>query len=240
MTKPAADPKSKFLQAKTCKAKAGPTIEYLVFLPANYSARSTNRWPLILSLHGAGERGTNVWRAAIHGPSNYIEKHPDFPFILVSPLCPEREHWSNGPLLALLDEAARKYRVDPARVYLTGLSMGGYGAWDLATSCPERFAAFAPVCGGGEYISVLLTKYDGRHDALKSLPVWAFHGGKDNVVPVAESERMVKFLKDYEVREVKLTVYPEAQHNSWTQTYDNPELYSWFLSHRRDSTSSTR
>ncbi len=231
----AAEPASKILQAKTLQRKlpANAKIDYLLFLPREYSGSSTNRWPLIFFLHGSGERGSDVWKVATHGPSKYIETHPEFPFIVIAPQCPNRETWSREALMDLLDQAVETYRVDTNRIYLTGLSMGGFGAWELATSYPERFAAVAPICGGGRYISVLMAGYDGRLAALQSLPVWAFHGAKDNVVPVAESERMVKMMKEAGCKEVELTIYPEAQHNSWTETYNNPKLYEWFLKHER-------
>lgn len=206
--------------------------DYLLFLPQDYRSAPGKRWPLILFLHGAGERGTDVWKVATHGPPKNVVEHPDFPFIVVSPQCPEGQFWSNDLLLALLDEVSRKYAVDPERVYLTGLSMGGFGTWSLGVSHPERFAAIAPICGGGEWISVVLSSRD-RIRELKSLGVWAFHGAKDPVVPLDESQRMVDALKKVGVNEVKLTVYPEAGHNSWTETYNNPELYKWFLDHRR-------
>ncbi|HVV02336.1 MAG TPA: prolyl oligopeptidase family serine peptidase, partial [Verrucomicrobiae bacterium] len=114
----------------------------------------------------------------------------------------------------------------------TGLSMGGYGTWDLGISHPERFAAIAPICGGGQYISVFLSSRE-KTAALNSLGIWAFHGAKDPVVPVEESKRMVAALKRAGVPDVKLTIYPEAQHNAWTETYNNPDLYKWFLAHSR-------
>jgi predicted peptidase len=159
-----------------------------------------------------------------------VKTHPEFPFIVVSPQCPEGEIWSKELLLALLDEVVRTRAVDTNRVYLTGLSMGGYGTWNLGLSHPERFAAIVPICGGGEMISILLA-----HDekALKSLGVWAFHGGKDPVVPVEESQRMVQLLKRRGVTDVKLTIYPEAGHDSWTEAYNDPELYKWLLAHQR-------
>jgi predicted peptidase len=110
--------------------------------------------------------------------------------------------------------------------------MGGYGTWALGVTHPDRFAAIVPICGGGEMISVLLSSRD-KADALKSLGVWAFHGAKDPVVPLEESQRMVNALKRTGVKEVKLTVYPEALHDSWTQTYNEPELYPWLLQHER-------
>ena len=219
--------------AKQLKLNKTQSIEvnYLLFLPKGYETEK-KAWPLILFLHGAGERGNDLSKVAIHGPPKNLQSDPDFPFIVASPQCPEGQTWSNEALLALLDEVMREYRVDPSRVYLTGLSMGGYGTWSLGISYPEKFAAIAPICGGGETIRVLLAGRD-RAEALKTLGVWAFHGAKDPVVPLEESQRMVDALKKAGVPNVKLTVYPEATHNSWTETYDNPELYKWLLKHQR-------
>jgi predicted peptidase len=207
-------------------------VNYLLFLPKGYSAKSAKRWPLMLFLHGAGERGTDIWKVAVHGPPKYVGTHPDFPFIVVSPQCPENQIWSNDVLLALLDEIEKKYAVDTGRVYLTGLSMGGYGSWDLGLTYPERFAAIVPICGGGELITVLLSS-GSKSEALKSLAVWAFHGGKDPVVPLSESERMVQLLKKAGVQEAELTVYPDAGHDSWSETYNKQELYDWLLKQER-------
>lgn len=206
--------------------------EYLLFLPKDYDATASKKWPLILFLHGAGERGTNVWKVAVHGPPKIVKAKPGFPFIVVSPQCPTGQRWSNDVLLALLDEVTKQHKVDQSRIYLTGLSMGGFGTWSLGLAYPEKFAAIAPICGGGERISVQLAGRE-RAAALKSLPVWAFHGAKDPTVPLAESERMVEALKKAGCKEVELTVYPEAQHDSWTETYNNPKLYEWFLAHER-------
>lgn len=207
-------------------------INYLLFLPKDYEAKSQERWPLILFLHGAGERGTNIWKVATHGPPEKVTSEPDFPFILVSPQCPEGQIWSNDKLLPLLDEITTKYAVDKGRIYLTGLSMGGYGTWNLSLSHPELFAAIAPICGGGEFISPYLSSHD-KPTALRSLGIWAFHGAKDPVVPLAETERMVELAKKLGVKDVKVTVYPEAGHDAWTETYKNPELYRWLLEHKR-------
>src|SRR4051812_21682260 len=165
-------------------------LDYLLYLPRGYQD-SKQRWPLMLFLHGAGERGTDVQKVVTHGPPKNVTEHPDFPFILVSPQCPDHQTWSKDVLMGLLDEITRTYAVDTNRVYLTGLSMGGYGTWDLALSYPERFAAIAPICGGGNLISVLLSSRD-KAVALQSLGIWAFHGAKDPVVPVSESQRMVE------------------------------------------------
>jgi len=122
-----------------------------------------------------------------------------------------------------LDEIESKCAVDPDRVYLTGLSMGGFGTWSLACHQPKRFVAIAPICGGGQWFLA---------DRLKNVPVWAFHGAKDSVVPLSLSEQMVEAVKRTGGK-AKLTVYPEANHDSWTATYDNPKLYDWLLSHRK-------
>ena len=203
--------------------------DYLLYLPANYTAAPGTPAPLILFLHGAGERGTKVWQVAKHGVPKEDQLQTNFPFIVVSPQCPDGHIWSNEVLLALLDEIQANYNVDPKRVYLTGLSMGGFGTWSLGLSHPERFAAIAPICGGGEIITPLLAD----KSKLVNLPIWAFHGAKDPVVPVEESEHMVNYLKRIGAQDVQLTIYPEAQHDCWTQTYRNPDLFQWFLQHSR-------
>ncbi|MDB6068725.1 MAG: phospholipase/carboxylesterase [Pedosphaera sp.] len=210
--------------------------DYLLFLPAGYDAAGTNRWPLILFLHGIGESGTNVWKTTVHGPAKYIEKHPDFPFIVVSPQCPVGRKWSDQTVLGVLDEVMASQAVDAKRVYLTGLSMGGSGTWSLATTYPERFAAVAPICGSEGIIGIIVSNADKKKAAaLKRLPIWAFQNEGDDVVPREESQHMVDALKKFGNKGVKFTVYPQAGHNSWTQTYDNPELYQWFLEHERSS-----
>lgn len=217
------------------KGKSKPVayeLDYLLHLPADYDSKNSKRWPLILFLHGAGERGTNLAKVAVHGPPKMVKTNANFPFIVISPQCPSGQTWSDDALLALLDQVVKKHKVDPSRVYLTGLSMGGYGTWSLGLNHPNRFAAIAPICGGGDTLPVLLPK-TGNQSALKKLPVWAFHGGKDDVVPLVESERMVNALKRAGNQTVKLTVYPEAGHDSWTEPYKNQQLYDWFLQHTR-------
>ena len=229
-----ADAQAPAQQSKSFEKTITKTVraEYLLFLPQGYDAKAGKKWPLIFFLHGAGERGTDLQKVAVHGPPKIVKDKPEFPFIVVSPQCPDGEHWSADVLMNLLDDVIAQYAVDARRVYLTGLSMGGFGSWSLGTQFPERFAAIAPICGGGEWVRVVLS--DGKKlAALKSLGVWAFHGGKDPVVKLEESERMVAALKKIGCTDVKLTMYPEAQHDSWTETYNNPELYEWFLKHER-------
>jgi predicted peptidase len=200
-------------------------LDYLLFLPKEYQASAETRWPLIVFLHGAGERGTNVQLVAVHGPPKLAQGNPSFPFIVLSPQCPAGGSWSVETLNALLDETMARHAIDPKRVYLTGLSMGGYGSWAWAAANPERFAAVVPICGGGDPMPVRLSS-GARRDRLARLPVWAFHGAKDTVVALAESQRMVD---TYQMigNSARLTVYPEAGHDSWTDTYGNPALYEW-------------
>jgi predicted peptidase len=215
------------------KVTSTDSYNYLLFLPdalrVTGGDRSTTQQPLlptILFLHGSGERGSDLNDVRKQGVAKIVEQQLDFPFIVISPQCPRREDWSVEQLSILLDEVIASYPVDPDRVYLTGLSMGGYGTWHLAAAQPQRFAAIAPICGGGN---------PEVARELKNLPVWVFHGAKDDVVPLSESEIMVSELKTHDGN-VKFTVYPEADHDSWTQTYNNPELYEWFLQHQRQQT----
>jgi predicted peptidase len=221
----AAQEKKSTQQAKSFEKEITIKVQmnYLLFLPEGYES-SDKKWPLILFLHGAGETGTDVEKVKATGLPKLLETKTDFPFVVISPQSSGRG-WNSEGLNALLDDALAKYKVDPDRVYLTGLSMGGFGSWELGTAHPERFAAIAPICGGGN---------PSRASRLKGVPVWAFHGGKDNVVPIARTEAMIKALKDAGC-EPKFTIYPEAGHDSWTETYNNPELYKWFLEQKRKS-----
>ena len=204
--------------------------DYLLYLPKDYGQEPGHKWPLLVFLHGSGESGSDLNKVKTHGPAKLLAQGKDLPFVVVSPQAPtSRQGWNLEVLNALLDEVIAKYRVDSERVYLTGLSMGGYGAWAWATANPERFAAVVPICGGGQ------PRMAGRR--MKELPVWAFHGAKDATVPLQESEAMIAALKKAGAAEAKLTVYPEAGHDSWTATYENSELYTWLLSHTRVKTS---
>lgn len=216
----------------TLRATQEFQLRYLQFLPQGYEQDPGKKWPLILFLHGAGERGSDTWKAAVHGPPKYVKDHPELPFIIVTPQCDAEKRWENESLLLLLDHVMRELRVDPTRVYLTGLSMGGYGTWALGLAYPEKFAAMAPICGGGQTIDVLLAGRD-KAQAMKTMGIWVFHGAKDPVVSVKESERMVDALKRAGITQAKFTVYPEAQHDSWTETYKNPDFYNWLLEHQR-------
>ncbi len=215
-----ADDQAAGTQQEKKSEKAG--LNYLLSLPAGYD-KADKPFPLILFLHGAGETGSKLDMVKRHGPPKLVEKKNDLGFIVVSPQAPTRR-WTADKLLTLLDEIEKTYKVDKDRVYVTGLSMGGFGTWSLAAAAPGRFAAIAPICGGGDPKTA---------EKLKGLPIWVFHGAKDNAVPLKRSEDMAKALKEAG-NEAKFTVYPNAGHDSWTETYDNPELYKWFLAHPRE------
>lgn len=201
-------------------------LRYLQALPAGYDdpARAGERWPLLLFLHGMGECGDDLERVKRHGPPRLIEDGEDLGCIVVSPQSP-RPGWSAFELHALLDDLCGRLRVDESRLYLTGLSMGGYGTWDAAIERPERFAAIVPICGGGHPIGVM---------RLRNVPVRAYHGRLDPIVPLSESERLVQALKRVG-GDASLTIYDDLAHDSWTRAYEDPELWKWLLAQRRET-----
>lgn len=205
------------------------SLRYLVHLPDDYAADTGRGWPLVLFLHGAGERGSDLELAAVHGPPKLADAGHEFPFILVTPQCAESSQWVSelSTLSVLLDEVTATYRVDPERITVTGLSMGGFGTWGLAVRYPDRFAAIAPICGGLWLQSAA---------PLRDLPVWAFHGDADDVVPITATEQIVSELRALDA-DVRFTRYAGVGHDSWTETYENPAFYEWLLSHRRNGDS---
>ncbi|MES1217585.1 MAG: PHB depolymerase family esterase [Bacteroidota bacterium] len=212
-----------FANAQQTAEKFVQETKYLLYLPDGYANDTTQRWPLMLFLHGSGESGTDLEKVKAWGPPKLIEAGKKFPFIVVSPQAPPQTGWKADVLKAMLDDLKKKYRVDNDRVYLTGLSMGGFGTWDLSEKYPDEFAAIAPICGGGDA---------GKAWKLRHMPVWCFHGAKDNVVPITASQTMVDAVKVYN-QNVKFTIYPEAPHNSWEETYNNDSLYSWLLAQKK-------
>jgi predicted esterase len=198
--------------------------KYLLYLPDGYVNDTVTKWPMIIFLHGSGESGDNLEKVKVHGPPKLIAQGKKFPFIVVSPQAPNASTgFQTEVLKGMLGDLKKKYHVDEDRVYLTGLSMGGYGTWEVAQKHPEDFAAIAPVCGGGDAEKTW---------RLRHIPVWCFHGAKDDVVPLAASQLMVDSLKKYSTN-VRFTIYPNANHNSWEETYNNDSLYTWFLSQKR-------
>ena len=205
-------------------------LNYLLFLARDYQEDPQRKWPLILFLHGSGERGdtlADLERLKLHGPARRVEQQPDMPFIVLSPQWPTSSpDWYPllDPLEVLLNEIVARYRVDPAHLYLTGLSVGGEGAWLLGAKYPDQFAAIVPVAG---YYS-----HGDIQDAckLKDVPIWVFHGALDTVVPPAKSEEMVNALKGCGGN-VRFTLYPDEEHGGhmFARVYNGPELYTWML-----------
>jgi predicted peptidase len=219
--------------------------DYLLSLPDNYAPRGRTRWPLLLFLHGAAQRGSDPRTLTEQGLTRLLADSRELSagekaaaaklsssFIVLAPQCPHFEVWEDEALLALLDDVGTTFKVDAARVYLTGLSMGAFGVWSLGVRQPQRFAALVPICGGGRLVDITAAERN-RKAALQELGVWAFHGAKDRVVPLEESERMIAALQRFGARDVRLTVYPDVEHDAWTRAYAEAELYAWLLAHAR-------
>ena len=202
------------------KADIFEGMQYAVRFPENYN--EGEQYPILFFLHGAGTRGNDINNILTHSFLRRPEKWQDFKFIIVAPLCHNNtwfDHFETLKRFALF--IAEQPYADKSRIYLTGNSMGGYGTWQLAMSMPELFAAIAPLCGGGMYWNA------GR---LANVPVWAFHGARDKSVFVEESIKMVNAVNK-RGGNARLTIYPENGHNCWSDTYANPALYTWFLTH---------
>jgi predicted peptidase len=220
------------------------TMRYMLFVPRGYEPEG-KPWPLMLFLHGLGEcSNDDISLVKIHGPASFVESRPDFPFVTVMPQLPPPPGydpkaatamkpgellalvgpaWKPEELVQLLDHVEKNLHIDRTRVYVTGLSMGGFGTWRLVAAYPERFAAAVPICGGGEPIKMARS--------LRRVPIWAFHGARDTVVPLCWSQEMVHAVR-CAGGDVRFTVYPEVEHNSWAATYANQAVYDWLLSHR--------
>jgi predicted peptidase len=207
-------------------------VNYLLYLPDDYGEDPQQKWPLILFLHGSGERGSELQLLKRQPLPKTLDQQKDFPFIVVSPQLPlAMRNWSNliDPVKALVDQIQTTYAVDPQRVYLTGLSLGGFGAWELALRYPTRFAAIVPIAGGYKFQSTAIPE---NICVLKDLPVWVFHGAQDANVAPSQSEGMVEALRACGGN-VRFTLYPDADHPaSWTRAYADPELYEWLLEQR--------
>lgn len=202
------------------------SLKYALFLPEGYDqpANQNTTYPAILFLHGAGERGDDLGKITNLGPLAYARDHArGFPFIILAPQCPLGKQWQTEVLIAFLDEAQKRYRINPAAVYLTGYSMGGAGTWATAMEHPDRFAAIAPLCGR------VIPLLSGN---LAQTPVWVFHGEKDEVVPLSQSREMVDILKSRNNPQVKFSVLAGQGHEIWPEVYAGSALYSWFMEHR--------
>ncbi len=194
---------------------------YLIYFPASQETKE-GLYPLLIFLHGAGERGDDLTLIRKYGPPKHIESGHELPFIVAAPQCPVDVWWQADRLGLFLDYLIEEFPIDENRVYVTGLSMGGYGTWALADAFPQRIAAIAPVAAPYAWI---------HPQNFKRVPVWCFHGALDDVVPVDNSIKMMRLFK--RKKNMRFTIHPDAGHDKWNLTYENPELYEWFLRHRR-------
>ena len=228
-------------EAREFKDADGNVLRYRFLIPQDYDP--SKKYPLVLFLHGAGERGDDNHRQLIHGASDLVrpgmrKQHPAF---VVAPQCPEGKRWVEVPweadghslpespsepmtlILKLLETLPKEYSIDADRLYVTGLSMGGFGTWDLLARKPELVAAAMPICGGG----------DPEHVArYKDIPIWVAHGDKDDAVKVDRSREMVDALKSAGGRPI-YTEYPGVGHNSWAATYSNRAVWDWMFAQKR-------
>lgn len=220
---------------------AGSKLPYRQLAPAKVA--QGQKYPLVIFLHGAGERGTDNKKQLVHGMNDFasdavMAKYPAF---VVAPQCPEEKKWVEVPwtdeshampaepsesmtaVFELIDTLQKTQPIDAKRIYITGLSMGGFGTWDAIQRRPELFAAAVPICGGGDPI---LAKQ------IQFVPLWVFHGDADKAVKVNRSREMVAALKGVGT-EVKYTEYKDVEHDSWTRTYADPALYAWLFAQRK-------
>lgn len=197
---------------------------YVEYLPENFD--KNKKYPLVIFLHGAGERGEDLDIASRHGYMKHVrESGREYPFIFVAPQCPEKKYWGcyTESLLAFIDHVCESLPIDEDRVYLTGLSMGGTGTWMLAMADPERFAAIAPICGSGIY-------WNG--EPLKEIPIMVYHGDLDDIVPLQNSIEMIKSV-NRRGGMAKIKILYGVGHNAWDAAYEGDELYTWLLSHKK-------
>lgn len=206
---------------QTLELPGADAVPYLLYLPQDY-ATGKEKWPLLFFLHGRGESYGPLSLVKKWGPPRLVERGEPLPYVVVSPQCPGKEAWDQekqqAALVQLLDHIVKTLKIDQDRIYLTGLSMGGYGSWRLAADHPERFAAVVPICGGGRPADA---------EKLKGLPIWVFHGTKDNAVPLQRSVEMVEAIQKAGSKTIRFTTLEEIGHNSWEAAYASPDLYQW-------------
>ncbi|MFT5128735.1 MAG: putative peptidase [Rhodothermales bacterium] len=223
-----AEPRQRVVELPAAVAEKTDNLnsKFWLYLPTRYDEDDA-KLPLIIFLHGSSKRGTDLERVKANGMPPLLDKKEDWDFVVASPQAGYKYAWQRcwrpDDIALLLAELLKSYRIDPKRVYLTGLSMGGYGAWACAAAYPELFAAAVPICGGGEL---------GWAEQYGELPIWAFHGADDYVVSVRRSQEMVTAINALGGK-AKLTAYPGVGHDSFTQTYANPDMFAWLLRHSR-------
>ena len=196
---------------------------YLLYLPDDYSGKE--RWPLLVFLHGAGNRGSDLRQVKGCGPPQLISEGGHFPMVVATPQCPPNSRWQPRHILSLVSSLCQRYQIDADRIYLAGNSMGGSGAWQTAETAPDRFAAIVPACGGGT---------PSQAHQLVHLSVWAFHGALDDIVPLKASQEMIEAI-EAAGGTPKFTIYPDTGHGICDMTFRDPELYEWLLSQRREN-----
>ncbi|WP_326540215.1 dienelactone hydrolase family protein [Pseudorhodoferax sp.] len=199
-------------------------LRYWLWMPDD-AARPPWGWPLVIFLHGSGERGDDLARVKAHGLPKYAAAGRRFPFVLVAPQIPDGMAWDSDALEALRADLVARLPIDTERVLMTGLSMGGFGTWAYAMDYPDRLAGIVPVCGIGD---------SDRVERIRHLPVWAFHGALDDAVPIASDRGTVEALRAVGGN-VRFTVYPDVGHNAWDPAYADPEMLDWMLAQRRAS-----
>jgi len=223
----------------------GITYHFQVYLPEDFRRDDHRQWPIILFLHGRGERGAEgMWQTQVGLPSA-VRDHPErWPFVIVMPQCPQMHYWTDPDMLAMamaaLDQETIEFHADTSRTYLTGLSLGGYGTWELARAYPKRWAAIA-VAAGGIFWSYAPDRWHQAATlpaeyarAVGRTPIWLFHGSDDPVVPVREDELMFAALKAAGGH-VRYWVYQNMKHDCWFRAFNEPDLPRWLLSHRIDA-----
>ncbi|WP_164100720.1 carboxylesterase family protein [Candidatus Laterigemmans baculatus] len=231
------------LERKTISDDSGSLDYRLLTPPKSDSGDEKQQYPLVLFLHGAGERGSDNEAQLVHGVGDFYARRATHPAFVVAPQCPEGQRWvevdwsdesgknsfpdkPSEPMrlaLKIIDQLVASGRVDQDRIYVTGLSMGGYGTWYAAGFKGHPFAAAAPICGGGD--PSWAERYVG-------LPLWAFHGDADKAVPVERSREMIEAIREAG-GEPKYTEYPGVGHNSWSQTYSNDAFHEWLFAQKR-------
>lgn len=218
------------LASVTCALATGTQTElkrvnykYLTYLPANYDSTKANLYPVIIYLHGRSASGTNLNSVRRYGLPFFLDRGKKLNYIVIAPQCPWGKNWASEDWMdPMLEELNKKYHVDNDRIYLTGMSLGGFGTWELANRYPNRFAAIAPMCGGG--------KVEWTNN-IYHIPTWVFHGIQDRLIPVMRSDEMVAGLEKHHAL-VKYTRIPKMGHDLHRE-FDNDELYKWFAQFTR-------
>ncbi len=204
-------------------------LTYLLHFPEDQSKTRDGKYPLLLFLHGMGESGNHLEDLYNTGLPKMIKEGLDLPFLTVMPQCPGDSFWTEETqaLKLLIDDLVSTHPVDESRIYITGLSMGGYGTYEMLIRYPEVFAAGIPICGG---IGSVYSKINILR--LKDKPLWIFHGEQDPVVPVAEAREIITTMSLLHSKNLKSTIYPDLQHDSWTRTYENNQIYRFLLENK--------